>query len=311
MRLSVVVCTLNRASLLPRLLTALRSEAAGEDAELVVVDNGSTDDTANVVAAVVAASPDVAIRYVVESERGLSHARNRGFRESVGEIVAYLDDDALPEPGWLAAHQRDYEQDERVGAVGGPIELLFEGERPWWLTDSFEQLLGRYDLGSERRFYDDGEGHHTPSGGNMSFRRSALEEVGLFDPELGRRGDEQLAGEEYELAHRLFHAGWRAVYEPAAAARHLVSPDRLRIGFFRNRMRWNIATSEFLDERESVGRLPLRLEVRNLLAAIGYDAARVVGSKRGGDRLYFLLRLECHLRRAPRLAARTVAAARS
>lgn len=309
MNVSVVVCTLNRAALLPRLLQRLRPEL-GQDDEVIVVDNGSTDDTGEVVARAAAGSPKLAIRYVAEPEQGLSHARNCGILEAKGEIVAFLDDDALPQPGWLAAHRRHYEQDARVGAVGGPIELLFEAERPSWLTGSFEQLLGRYDLGGEAKVYGGLEGSHTPSGGNMSFRRSALAEVGPFDVELGRSGDDFLAGEEYDLAHRLFRAGWQAVYEPAAAARHLVPAERLRIRFFRQRMRWNLATGEQLDERSGFQRLSWHGDLRHLFANIARDSALTLGSHKAGDRLYYLLRLEADLIRARKVLKRTARALR-
>lgn len=289
MRVSAIVCTFNRAGLLPRLISTVAAQLRDGD-EVIVVDNGSTDDTAAVVARSAGGSP--AIRYVLEREQGLSHARNRGVRESRGEIVAFLDDDALPEPGWLAAHRRCYE-DEQVGAAGGPIELLLESERPNWLCADFEQLLGCYDLGPERRFYGEGQGHDTPSGGNMSFRRAALDQIGLFDTELGRRGDAFLAGEEYELVHRLFRAGWRGVYEPQAVVTHLVPAERLRVSFFRNRMRSTVSTSQLLG-RKGFARPRLRAELRNLAANIVLDSLRTVGG-RGGSRLYHALRVEVHL----------------
>jgi glycosyltransferase involved in cell wall biosynthesis len=303
MRVSIVICTLNRAALLPRLLGALREQAPADGDEVIVVDNGSTDDTAEIVTRAAAASAGFPIRYQLEPEQGLSHARNRGITASSGEIVAFIDDDALPEPGWLAAHRDAYRHDRRVGAVGGPIQLLFETERPRWVTRSFEQLLGLYDLGPTRRLYAVDTGHETPSGGNMSFRRTTFDEIGLFDPELGRRGEDFLAGEEYELAHRLFAAGWRAVYEPTAAVRHLVPASRLRVAFFRNRMRWNVSTTESLGAK-GFARLAPRVEARNLLANVVYDTGRVIGSRRAGDRLYYALRIESHLVRARRLVAR-------
>jgi glycosyltransferase involved in cell wall biosynthesis len=284
----MVVCTRNRAHLLPRLLDRLAEQAGSTSTEILVVDNGSTDDTAEVVA-----RADLGVSYVFEAEPGLSRARNRGIRESHGEVVLFIDDDALPLPGWLDAHRRAFE-DATVGAVGGPIALSFEGQnRPRWLTEAFEQLLGAYDLGPDAIIYGE-HGYDTLSGGNMSFRRRMLDEVGLFDVALGRRDEALLAGEEYELTYRLLRAGWKAVYEPRAAVVHLVVADRLRVAYFRSRLRSNVVTGALLAERGFV--LPGHYaRARHLVANLVRDGSRVFLSAKNGDRLYHALRVEAHL----------------
>lgn len=296
MLVSIVVCTYNRAGLLSRLLDSLRRELEGIDGEVVVVDNGSSDDTAAVVERE-AAGAVAPIRYVSELQPGLSHARNRGVREARGEILVFIDDDALPEPGWLAAHLMPYATDIRIGTVGGPIELLFEppDARPRWLSARFEGTLGRYGLGPEPKEYDDRL--ETPSGGNMSFRRPALEDVGSFDTGLGRVGDAFRSGEEFELAHRLFDRGWRGAYEPGARVLHVIDSERLRLRYFRRRFLWNWRSSEQLARLGFGGS---RVSLRQVLASALHDAVGVVTSRNRGDRLYYLLRVESHLRYLPR-----------
>lgn len=290
MRASVVVCTYNRAHLLGDLLAALDAELAGGDAEVVVVDNASTDDTETVVRAAPVAVP---VRYVLETRQGLSHARNRGVGESSGEIVVFVDDDALPASGWLAAHLRPYADDPRLGTVGGPIQLRYPDgvTEPWWLSPHFHRTLGAYDMGRAVRPYDDGVS--TPPGGNMSFRRTALDEIGLFDTELGRSGDSYIAGEEFDLAHRLYGAGWSGRYVPEALAFHLVPAERLRLGWFRNRFRANWATSAMLAERGFArpnGSSRLGMALRSL----AHDAACVVTSRHAADRVYWATRVDAH-----------------
>lgn len=222
-RLSVVICTLNRASVLPIVLHALRVQDANEeDFEIVVVDNGSTDDTPRVVAA--ARNSLRHLRYVREPRIGLSHARNTGTRESRGEVVAFLDDDAEPVDAWVSAMLSVYD-DETVGAAGGRIEVAYPGGRPSWIPVGMEGYYGHFDYGDQRCSL---EYPHYPFGGNMSIRRSILNDLGGFSPQLGLQGRRYLAAEETNLFLRLSSRGTKVLYEPRAKVRHHVSPRHLR-----------------------------------------------------------------------------------
>jgi glycosyltransferase involved in cell wall biosynthesis len=290
-RVSIVVCTHNRAGLLPRLVARLREELVSEDGEIIVVDSASTDETRHVVAEQ-SRLDGAPLRYLREEEPGLSVARNRGVAEAHGGVVAFLDDDALPEAGWLSGHLGPYGEDERVGTVGGPIDLLFEpAARPRWLSPLFEPALGRYDLGPHEHVYD--AELETPSGGNMSFRREALADVGGFRVELGKLAAAYSAGEEFELVHRLFARGWRGVYSPRARVLHVIGPERLRLGYFRNRFLWNWRTNRRLAPF-GIGGGSFRL--RRVAVSALYDLVRVVGARSFGDRVYHLVRVEAHVR---------------
>ena len=124
----MAICTHNRAGVLP---TVVRSVVHQAD-EVLVVDNASTDDTAVAVQELITNYPNV--RYVTEPTVGLSHARNRALAEAEHEIVVFVDDDAVAEDGFVAAHVAAYE-DFRVGATGGRIDLAWpKGRRPRWLA---------------------------------------------------------------------------------------------------------------------------------------------------------------------------------
>src|SRR2546425_6789214 len=98
--LTIAICTFNRADLLPRSLDSVRNQMrTSADLEIMIVDNGSTDHTRDMVAEVQA--EDSRVRYVVEPNAGISHARNRALREARGEYLAFLDDDAWAEHDWL------------------------------------------------------------------------------------------------------------------------------------------------------------------------------------------------------------------
>ena len=120
---SVVVVTRNRCRKLARCLDALARQERHPD-ELLVVDNGSSDDTAGTVERCSAPFP---VRLVPEPAIGVAVARNRGLSEARGEVVAFIDDDTVAEPGWLAALEEAFLRDERIGILGGSILNLDTG----------------------------------------------------------------------------------------------------------------------------------------------------------------------------------------
>src|SRR5262249_51523514 len=128
---TVVICTHNRATVVRAAIEHALVEARRCAADVLVVDNASTDDTAAVVAD--AARGALEVRVVREEQLGLSAARNRGLADARGDVVAYLDDDATPRPGWLAALLAHYD-DARVACVGGRIVLRFASAPPPSLT---------------------------------------------------------------------------------------------------------------------------------------------------------------------------------
>jgi glycosyltransferase involved in cell wall biosynthesis len=219
---SVVVCTRNRAGRLRECLAHLGAQVVAADHEVIVVDNGSTDGTGDVVRAWAAVDPERR-RHVHEPVPGLSRARNRGVAAAAGEVVLFLDDDAVAPSGWVAAHLAAY-HDPAVVAAGGPVALRWPDGRPAWLAPRLEHWFSALDLGDERTAWPT---PHGPYGTNMSVRRSTFDDVGRFDPRLGRRGRSLLSSEEGDLFARVFAAGGTVTYEPAALVLHGVTSDRL------------------------------------------------------------------------------------
>ncbi len=264
MRASVVICTLNRSQALTRGLRALEAQTgvAPEQAELVVVDNGSTDQTPTVVKEFrrYARFP---VRWCVEERLGLSNARNRGVAESHHELIIFLDDDAVPMPGWLAAHIAAAAE-THADCVGGRITLTWEAARPTWLHPALDPFLGRIDLGDERSTFD--FPHAYPGGGNIAFRRAVFGQVGLFDPALGVRPGRLIGSEETDLCYRLERAGGRLVYEPRAHVTHPVPTAKLTKHWFRRRA-YHAGRTACLVELRHAGRGALL--ARNLPRAVG------------------------------------------
>jgi glycosyltransferase involved in cell wall biosynthesis len=222
---SVVVCSRNRAERLRDCLDHLADQVVpdGSRVEVVVVDNGSTDGTPAVVEAWRAADRDLR-RTTVEPRAGLSRARNRGVADARGEVVLFIDDDAVAPRGWVAAHLAAYRRDPSISAVGGPVSLWWPDGRPGWLAPRLEHWFSALDHGDRPVEFPP---PHGPYGTNMSLRRAAVDAVGGFDERLGRRGRSLVSSEEADLFARVWADGGRVAYEPAALVLHGVTRDRL------------------------------------------------------------------------------------
>ena len=205
-------------------LGALADQVGVGDHEVVVVDNGSTDGTDGLVRAWAAADP-ARRRRLREPVAGLSRARNRGVAAARGEVVLFIDDDALAPRGWVAAHLAAYAHDPAVVGVGGPIALRWPDGRPGWLAPRLEHWYSALDHGDDA--VATWPTPHGPYGTNMSVRRATLDEVGGFDTRLGRRGRSLVSSEEGDLFSRVWATGGTVAYEPATLVLHGVTPDRL------------------------------------------------------------------------------------
>ena len=165
-------------------------------------------------------------------QQGLSGARNSGLRLATGEIVAFMDDDAMANPDWLERLVAAY-HDPAVAGAGGTIDPIWETSRPRWWPVEFDWVVGCTYRGMP-------EGRavvRNMIGCNMSFRRDLLQELGGFVHGIGRIGTRPLGAEETELSIRLGRR-WpdrTIVYEPAAGVRHRVPASRATFRYFRAR----------------------------------------------------------------------------
>jgi glycosyltransferase involved in cell wall biosynthesis len=216
--ISVVVCTQNRASMLRGALASLYDLAAeGFGYEIVVVDNGSTDETQQVIAAA-AAQARHPLRGIYEAEKGIVPARNRGIREAQGRWIAFFDDDQLAEPRWLAELYRGA-LEKRCRVVGGAVELLFPQACTRRLDPTVRMLLGEAKHGEQPLPYG---GRLTPGCGNLMIERTVFDEVGVFLRTVSGRG------EDTDLFSRIERAGISGWYFPSAIVQHITPPERLK-----------------------------------------------------------------------------------
>lgn len=168
------------------------------------------------------------LRIIVSSKCGLSNARNAGVAGAIGEILAFIDDDAVAEKDWLHNLIESY-GDPNVVGVGGLIKPLWEHGYPAWFPEELNWIVGcSYKGLPERKSYV-----RNPIGCNMSFRKAVFEKVGYFRTDVGRFGKIPLAGEEPELSMRILNTipNAKIVYDPAAIVYHRVRQNRLRLGY--------------------------------------------------------------------------------
>jgi GT2 family glycosyltransferase len=276
--ISVVVCTYRRQALLPDLFAALRAQTRPAD-EILIVDNEVSDATAALVRAAAGGLP---IRYVSESTLGLSHARNRGAAESQGDLIVFLDDDALPEPGWVAALVSGAERHPEAGIFGGPIRLLLEAAPPPWFPAEvmpFVHWLGHNDFGPvDKAMVPEGNRYCGPGGGNLALRREVLQAVGPFATALGRRGESLISGEEVLLVERARKLGHQVWYLAGAGVQHLVPATRLdRIWFVRRSFSEGRSQARIMESLSDAvaERAALQQQLRDRVQAVGDLSARL------------------------------------
>jgi glycosyltransferase involved in cell wall biosynthesis len=198
--------------------------------EVVVVDNAPKTNETHIVVEKLAKQFSN-LHYVVEPNQGQCWARNAGAKAARGKIIAFTDDDVIVDEHWLIGVLRGFATSENVGAVNGltiPAEL--ETEEQIW----FEQS-GGFNKGYEKKIYDMHK--HKPdrafyplsaglfgTGANLSIKKSALEEVGYFDPALGA-GTITTCGDDLAMYVQLLFGGFQMVYEPTAFLQHIHRRD--------------------------------------------------------------------------------------
>lgn len=263
--ISVVLCTVDRPEYLRLAVASLGNQTIPDTRfEVIVVDNGTGDTTRSTLGDAAMDMPN--LRTVHEPVAGLSQARNRGTREAAGDIVLFMDDDAVAEPQLLEAHLRRLADPDGPVATGGRIYLRWPGPCPSWVPASQESYYSGLDLGDTTRAMPFPE---YPYGANMAIRRDLLLELGGFSVELGRRGRNLISGEEKDLFLRVSKAGGRVAYVPDAIVHHHVLPERVSRRWLLRRS-WAQGRSDITMSLVADGPMP----ARRLLARAGLHAWR-------------------------------------
>lgn len=243
-RISAIICTHNRVPYLRKALQSLVEQSMPQEQyEIIVVDNGSTDDTRHVVANEFGYVQN--LRYLYESRLGLSMARNTGWRNAASRHVAFMDDDAVACRDWLAQIMEAFETvNPPPGTVGGRIDLVWECTPPPWITEKMQTALAKVNWSVEARWLRADE---WLVGCNMAFARDALDRANGFSEALGRRGANLLSNEEILLIRKIEILGQRSYYQPKASVEHFVPASRMDPGWFMRRSYWQGVSEARMD----------------------------------------------------------------
>ena len=241
MKTSIIIPTVNRCASLSETIGSLLSlNSDRESWELIIVDNGSTDDTREASQAIIEANPEREIRYFFEPIPGLLSGRHRGVFESSGDILVFIDDDVDVDPEWLNSILETF-RDPDVHLVGGKNLPRFLCKPPEWL-DHFWNVEGPrkwldfisvIDFGDELMELD-------PLfiwGLNFSVRRSSLIRLGGFHPDyVPKPFDYYQGNSETGLALKAKESGLKIMYQPRALVWHRIPENRLTFDYFEKRM---------------------------------------------------------------------------
>jgi glycosyltransferase involved in cell wall biosynthesis len=279
--LSVAICTRNRAVSLRRSLASLVDCAQPSDApwEVLIVDNGSTDDTRSTIAEFEGLLP---LRVVLEPVRGLSHARNAAVRAARGRYMLWTDDDCVVERQWLVAYAAAFRQWPDAALFGGPIVPRFDGDPPRWLARIADRVGTAYaarDLGPEPVALSVEE-NRVPFGANYAVRASEQRRRS-YDLRFGRGTEFPMSvGEEGAVLKGLLRDGARGRWVPGAVVTHCIPPDRQRISYLRAYYAADGAADEWLgranagDDRSRGRPSGAELFVRTLRSELRYQILR-------------------------------------
>ncbi|WP_162913306.1 glycosyltransferase family 2 protein [Rhodospirillaceae bacterium SYSU D60014] len=267
---SVVICTYNRADMLPPCLNSLCKQKFDRGSyEIIVVDNNSTDRTRQVVDGFAAHTSNLS--YLFEPAQGLSHARNAGWRNARGRFVAYVDDECRMPANWLKA-AADIVNAYDPHMFGGPYVSAFDGPKPDWFRPTY---LSTYAFGAVRRTLGQSE---YLSGGNMFIRRDLIRRHGGFRPDLGMQGERMGFGEEVALQQliRSRETDPRIIIDPALTVTHLVRPEKTRIRKFLTH-RVQATRFSWYGKRITAKDLPVRHRSSGEAASLALEVAQFAG----------------------------------
>lgn len=259
--LSVAICTHDRSATLGHCLEALGTPRG--NMEIIVVDSGSGPTEAEAIAH---AARCHGAQHIRLAAAGVSAARNAALAAAVGAWIAYLDDDAIPAPDWVAVLLDTIARNPALAATGGPILPRFQSSLPSWWPQSLRAVLTIID---DVRPANPATAEIEPYAANIAFHRNTLVGFGGFPACLGRRGDCLLSNEEIYVIRQFRRGGFLVQFTPELVVHHEIASERLRPDWLMRRQYWSGLSEAIMLHALGERRLAkaLRMAIRAVLLA--------------------------------------------
>ena len=188
-KISLIICTYNREKFIAACLESCYNQSLPKsDYEVLIINNKCTDNTTSIVDLFIKNHPSLNCRQIVESQQGLSFARNRGIGESASQILTFIDDDGIADFNLLAYIVDQFSEFPEYAGIGGKVNPIYETQEPEWYSPYLRMMVTAIDFG-EHKFKCLGKKY--PAGCNMSYRKKYLIEAGGFNNELKWRTDDK------------------------------------------------------------------------------------------------------------------------
>ena len=272
-KLSIIICTYNRESILSRSLQSLGKIIMPRDCncELIIVDNNSKDNTKDIVSKFLN-KPKFTTKYIYEGRQGKSFALNTGISASRGEILVFTDDDVEFDKNWLVEIMKTFEE-YNCAAIGGKIIAVFDTNKPkWMITDThfpFMSAIVNFDNGPSHCVLN-----RSPYGANMAFKRSVFNDYGLFRTDIGPNNSNLMKGEDSEFCSRVRNKGIEIIYCPNAVVYHPVEPERTKkqyfVSWYYNYGKYIVRTKIIPDNYNNIFNIPMWLVKECVIATFGW-----------------------------------------
>lgn len=234
MKVSVIICTCNRYELIIRTLESIVNNAQ-QPHEIIIVDQ--SDEKGRMRAILTSLPFSSRLTIIPDDGKGLSRARNIGWKRAGGDLIAFTDDDAFVDGRWIQGILQSFSIKKfKTGITGGKIIPVFDEMNPdWRMPERWEYLYPAYDRGDHIGEYTNGE---LPPGASFAILRSLLEKTGGFNERLGviEGKKTQIYGEDSEVALQVQKLGYQVVYNSNIIVYHPVPLSRQNQDFLNRRL---------------------------------------------------------------------------
>jgi len=212
--ISVVICTRNRAEMFVDCVNSLLKQNCDVEYEILIVDNNSIDNTEEISREFIKKEDN--IRYFKEKIIGYGAPRNRGWLESKGEFVAYIDDDEIASSHWLQSIHEAFSDNSTPDIVGGRYLLRYDFDPPAWFCEKME----RVEFGLQKGILNTKKYPYGFAGGNIAFKKDVLQKLGGFSDLFNMKDGSLMMGEDSEICKRAIDKGMELYYDPNIAIFH-------------------------------------------------------------------------------------------